>query len=383
MPAIPRLLNGLVAGALAAAAVATPAAAEGPPSPPALRFVTLNVFHGGPLSGWTGRDGHLEDRLDLVTQALQALAPDVVALQEASWSRNRGEVAARLAERLGLNHVYAPSSMRLFETVWFNRAAASLMDFAEGPAILTRFPIVRSEAHRLPQCGRRLDPSVLLVTEVATPGGLKHSRPTPAGTSVTRRRLRYSSSSARATSPECSWAISTRSSRRRRSRHSSPGRASSTRSRGKSGRLGVHGLAAGGGRASRVRRMDYVFLPPGRRSRERSREAASWWNPGPAGRGGTLWPSDHYGVLADLVVFPPSPPRAPAGRAQPHRARGKAGQTAQRRPPHPGPHDREPKFLYLTTTGRRTGLPREIEIWFTRHGAATTSSPRPGSAPSR
>ncbi|MGH7334483.1 MAG: nitroreductase family deazaflavin-dependent oxidoreductase [Candidatus Rokuibacteriota bacterium] len=25
----------------------------------------------------------------------------------------------------------------------------------------------------------------------------------------------------------------------------------------------------------------------------------------------------------------------------------------------------EPQFLYLTTTGRRTGLPREIEIWFT------------------
>jgi deazaflavin-dependent oxidoreductase (nitroreductase family) len=27
----------------------------------------------------------------------------------------------------------------------------------------------------------------------------------------------------------------------------------------------------------------------------------------------------------------------------------------------------EPAYLYLTTTGRRTGQPREIEIWFTRH----------------
>ena len=26
----------------------------------------------------------------------------------------------------------------------------------------------------------------------------------------------------------------------------------------------------------------------------------------------------------------------------------------------------EPEFLYLTTTGRRSGRPREIEIWFTR-----------------
>ena len=25
----------------------------------------------------------------------------------------------------------------------------------------------------------------------------------------------------------------------------------------------------------------------------------------------------------------------------------------------------EPEFLYLTTTGRRSGQPREIEIWFT------------------
>jgi deazaflavin-dependent oxidoreductase (nitroreductase family) len=41
----------------------------------------------------------------------------------------------------------------------------------------------------------------------------------------------------------------------------------------------------------------------------------------------------------------------------------------RRRPAAAGTRDkREPKFLYLTTTGRRTGLPREIEIWFTRSG---------------
>lgn len=30
------------------------------------------------------------------------------------------------------------------------------------------------------------------------------------------------------------------------------------------------------------------------------------------------------------------------------------------------PGSREPQYLYLTTTGRRTRKPREIEIWFTR-----------------
>jgi deazaflavin-dependent oxidoreductase (nitroreductase family) len=29
----------------------------------------------------------------------------------------------------------------------------------------------------------------------------------------------------------------------------------------------------------------------------------------------------------------------------------------------------EPQYLYLTMVGRRSGRPREIEIWFTRHGA--------------
>ena len=30
----------------------------------------------------------------------------------------------------------------------------------------------------------------------------------------------------------------------------------------------------------------------------------------------------------------------------------------------------EPKYLYLTTTGRHSGRPRRIEIWFTRHQGA-------------
>ena len=28
----------------------------------------------------------------------------------------------------------------------------------------------------------------------------------------------------------------------------------------------------------------------------------------------------------------------------------------------------EPQYLYLTTTGRRSGRPHEIEIWFVQHG---------------
>ena len=36
--------------------------------------------------------------------------------------------------------------------------------------------------------------------------------------------------------------------------------------------------------------------------------------------------------------------------------------------------DAEPEFLYLTTTGRRTGRAREIEIWFTTRPAGGAAS---------
>ena len=198
------LVRPLLVSALAVVAIATSASAQGAPPPAAVRFVTLNVLHGGAGSGWTGKDSHLEARLDLVSKALLALAPDVVALQEASWSRRRGYVASRLAGRLGMNHVYAPSSMRFFDTAWINRVAATLINFSEGPAILSRFPIVRSEVHKLPRCGRRFDPRVLLFAELATPGGpLPVFSTHTSGTSAMRRPSRRWSASGGPTFPAC------------------------------------------------------------------------------------------------------------------------------------------------------------------------------------
>ena len=55
-----------------------------------LRFVTFNLFHGGPYSGLNGNDRHLERRLELVIEELKVLRPDVIGLQEVSVSRRRG-----------------------------------------------------------------------------------------------------------------------------------------------------------------------------------------------------------------------------------------------------------------------------------------------------
>src|SRR5262247_1782111 len=77
-----------------------------------LRFVTFNAYHGGFGSAWSGDASYIEERLAIATEQLRALAPDVIALQEASAGRRRGDVAAKLAETLGFHHVRASASRR-------------------------------------------------------------------------------------------------------------------------------------------------------------------------------------------------------------------------------------------------------------------------------
>jgi endonuclease/exonuclease/phosphatase family metal-dependent hydrolase len=304
----PTLVRQLLASALAVAAMATSASGEGTAPPPTVRFVTINVLHGGPFSSWTGKDTHLEARLDLLSEALLALTPDVVALQEASWSRGRGHVASRLAGRLGMNHVSAPSSMKLFDTAWINRVAAALVDFSEGPAILSRFPIVRWEAHKLPRCGRRLDPRVLLFVELATPGGRLpvfsthtsgHACHAQAVAALVRER--------RADLPgvlmgdlnavESSAAITTLL--------AETGSIDAFRTANPDARGATvwQPVVVPERRASR--RVDYVLLTPGHAFSGAVAESRVVVDaPGRLPDGSPLWPSDHYGVLADLIVFP-------------------------------------------------------------------------------
>jgi endonuclease/exonuclease/phosphatase family metal-dependent hydrolase len=98
------------------------------PPPQTLRFATLNLW---------GDNGPHELRLDLVAKELERLAPDVIALQEvrevSGRLRNQAETLAR---RLGQEHVFAPSS------TWGGGV--------EGLAIVSRFPILESKHRRLP-----------------------------------------------------------------------------------------------------------------------------------------------------------------------------------------------------------------------------------------
>jgi endonuclease/exonuclease/phosphatase family metal-dependent hydrolase len=141
------------------------------PASAQMRLVTFNLLHGGPWSEWTGEDQRLEERFAIAAADLMRLKPDVVALQEASVGRRRGNVAQRLAARLGLEHVHVRATDRVFPIRALGWISTRAIGFAEGPAILSRFPIVASETFDLPRCRSWYDPRVLLAATLRTPDG--------------------------------------------------------------------------------------------------------------------------------------------------------------------------------------------------------------------
>ena len=105
------------------------------------------MLHGGISLRRT--DGErLEERLAMTIDGLRALDADVIALQEASAGPARGDVAARVSAALGYDHVRAPAGYR-----WIGRMAAWATGFDEGPALLTRLPILATEAIDVAACG--------------------------------------------------------------------------------------------------------------------------------------------------------------------------------------------------------------------------------------
>jgi endonuclease/exonuclease/phosphatase family metal-dependent hydrolase len=304
-------VSGRAPARQATAASRPPAAPDGESVPnPAdrlrpLRIVTFNMLHGGPWSEWTGDDQALERRLEMVAAELEALDPDIVALQEASVGWRRGDVAGRLAERLGLRHVHAPATDRVFTARLLGRLIVSVMGFREGPAILSRFPIVASEVIDLPRCRTWYDPRVLLSATLQTPQGALHV---------------YSTHTSR---DDCQLERIGEVVRARRNGLPSivTGDLNTTDTMAAMGSLVRAGFVdafrtanpdADGATvwqrihwptATASRRVDYVLLLPGVGVRgDVSTSRVVLRTPARLPDGTTLWPSDHYGVLVELSL---------------------------------------------------------------------------------
>jgi endonuclease/exonuclease/phosphatase family metal-dependent hydrolase len=291
---------------LAVGLAAAPAAAQ-PVRP--LTFVTFNLFHGGPGAVFTGDDRALDRRLAMVARELRALDADVVGLQEASAGRGRGVVAERLARELGYQWAFAPGTASAVPFLGLGHLVVWLMGFSEGPALLSRFPIARHEVHLLPRCRKFFDPRVLLRAEVTTPWG-----PLPVFSTHTSHddcQVRHVAEVVRRhrggapsvvmgdfnATEQAPWMADLRQAgfvdAFRAANPDTPGHTVWQRVDAPS--------------ATVFRRVDYVFVVPGERTAGRVLQSRVVLDtPGRAEGGGPLWPSDHYGVLARVSVFPDS-----------------------------------------------------------------------------
>jgi endonuclease/exonuclease/phosphatase family metal-dependent hydrolase len=115
-----------------------------------IRVVTLNLLHGAPIPAFRRARSSLDARLDWTAERIAEAEPDVVLLQEASITPQHGNTAARLAEGLGMEHVYARANPSpLWSVVSLGGRVPRSLAFEEGPAVLSRLPIVARRVHRL------------------------------------------------------------------------------------------------------------------------------------------------------------------------------------------------------------------------------------------
>lgn len=295
--------------------VAAPAAVGADDCP--LRLVTFNLLHGGPWASFTGDDADLERRLELTIAELRALAPDVIALQESPVTRRRGDVAARVASALGLHHVSAPATDRIFPLRVLGRVVTRVLGFVEGPAILSRFPIQATEAHELPRCRRWLDPRVALRADLQTPAGMLavFSTHTSRDDCQTRRVAELAAAAPGSVvvmgdlnTPEDLPALDAF----RTHGFVDLFRVANPQARGATVWQRIREPAS-----TVFRRVDYVFLRTGPDLRAEvvaSRVVLD--TPGQDAAGAVLWPSDHYGVLAEVRLSPVTL-KAVTGREKP------------------------------------------------------------------
>lgn len=281
-----------------------------------LRVVTYNLLHGGAASSFTDDESHLEVRLEMAIRQFQALEPDVIALQEASQSRRYGDVPERIARRLGFNLVFAAATDRLFGFRLLDKLIVGLLGFKEGSAILSRFPIVASDTYDLPRCRRFLDPRILLRADLSTPWG-----PLQIFSTHTSR-------------DECQAERVGRIVRERRSvgpsllmgdLNTAENSPVLTALRNESGFVDVFRSANPDAPGLTVwqrieveqptvfRRVDYIFLLSGMESTGTVRSSQVVFDrPGRLPNGAALWPSDHYGVFAEVEIVPVSRTHAAA-----------------------------------------------------------------------
>jgi endonuclease/exonuclease/phosphatase family metal-dependent hydrolase len=274
-----------------------------------LRAVTYNLLHDGPASGFLDGRTHLEERLEMTIRQLKELDPDIIAVQEASNSRTHGNVPERLANALGLHVVFEPATEHVFGLWPLDSMVVGMMGFKEGPAILSRFPITASHVYDLPRCTKWLEPRILLGTELSTPWGpiQVFSTHTARGDecqmervgAIVREQLGAGPSLLMGdfNSPETSQVLVTL--------RSEAGFIDAFRIANPEAKGPTVWQRIESAQSTVSRRVDFILLLNGHEQVASVRSSYLVLDrPGRLADGAVLWPSDHYGVLAELAIVP-------------------------------------------------------------------------------
>lgn len=304
------LIPLLVVSLLLTCVTNAPAATAAQNQPSRLRVLTYNLLHDGPWSGFFESGTHLTERLAMTIQELQRLQPDVIALQEASDSRKHGNVPQQIADALGYQMVFTPATEHVFGIGLLDRLITAAIGFREGPAILSRYPIAASEVYDLPRCRHRLDPRILLRTEIDAPDGPVQvfSTHTSRGDECQLQRVGELFGEHRGTGRAILMGDLNTG-------EQSPVLTGWQKEPGFIDVFRVANPGVSGGTVwqdiyvdwpTADRRVDFIFLFDG--SHDRSPVVHSshlaFDHPGYLPNGDALWPSDHRGVLADIEFVP-------------------------------------------------------------------------------
>lgn len=285
------------------------AIAEAEHLPRPLRVVTYNLLHDGASSGFIDGRTHLEERLNMAIRELKTLDPDIVAVQEASDSRTHGNVPERLAAALGLQVVFEPATEHVFGLWPLDRLLVGVMGFKEGSAILSRFPITATEVYDLPRCKKWLEPRIMLQATISTTWGPLQVFSTHTGRGdecqtarvgeVVRERLGPAPSLLMGdfNTPETSKVLTTL---RQEAGFIDAFRIANPGTNGPTVWQRIESAAS-----TVSRRVDFILFLNGRNSKTFVRSSRVVLDrPGRLPDGSTLWPSDHYGVLAEFDIAP-------------------------------------------------------------------------------
>ncbi len=273
-----------------------------------LRVVTYNLLHDGAGSGFLNGKTHLKERLRMAIRELKTLDPDIIAVQEASDSRRHGNVPEQLARALGFHIVFAPATDHIFGLWTLDTVVVGIMGFKEGSAILSRFPIVASKVHKLPRCQSWIEPRILLQADLSTPVGplqvfSTHTRGDECQIERVGQIVRDGLGAGPSllmgdfNTPETLKVLTTL---RNEAGFVDAFRVANPEANGPTvfQRIEVE-------QSTVTRRVDFIFLLHGRESMASVRSSRIVLDrPGRLPDGAALWPSDHYGVLAELEILP-------------------------------------------------------------------------------